>query len=153
MIEIPSAAVKHFQFIVLGIWPINALTLWASGHEWSWNKTPQEIMGLWEWGLFVSFSLAILIELGVKMFFALAERRRRIEQAREEGRIEGRKEGRAEALAEARAEFLAEARKEMRSETGDMLAVLNAAARTNPDLLPALLQEYQGKYQNGSAAA
>lgn len=31
--------------------------------------------------------------------------------------------------------------------------ILNAAARTNPDLLPALLQEYQEKYQNGSSSA
>ena len=136
MIEIPSAAVKHFQLIVLGIWPINALTLWASGHEWSRNKTPQEIMGLWEWGLFVSFSLAILIELGVKMFFALAERRRRIEQARAEGLEEGRKE----------------ASKEARRETNEMLMILNAAARTNPDLLPSLLQEYQEKYRNVSSS-
>ena len=86
-------------------------------------------MGLWEWGLFVSLSLTILTELGVKMFIALAERRRRIEAAKEEGR------------------------KEARKEAGEMLMVLNAAARTNPDLLPSLLQEYQEKYQNGSAAA
>ena len=127
MIEIPNAAIKHFQFIVLGIWPINALTLWARGHEWGWDKTPQDIMGLWEWGIFVSFSLAISVELGVKMFFALAERRRRIEEARQEGRKEAQKEAQ------------------------EMLMILNAAARTNPDLLPALLQEYQEKYQNGSA--
>ena len=84
-------------------------------------------MGLWEWGAFVAFSLAILIELGVKMFIALAERRRRIEQAREEGR------------------------KEAQKEASEMLMILNAAARTNPDLLPGLLLEYQEKYQNGSA--
>ena len=29
-----------------------------------------------------------------------------------------------------------------------MLVVLNAAAQTNPDLLPHLLQEYQAWYQN-----
>ena len=92
-------------------------------------------MGLWEWGLFVSFSLAILIELGVKMFFALAERRRRIEQARKEGLEEGRKE----------------AQREARREANEMLMILNAAARTNPDLLPSLLEEYQEKYQNGPA--
>ena len=86
-------------------------------------------MGLWEWGTFVSLSFAILVELGVKMFIALAERRRRIEAAKEEGRKEGLKE------------------------TNEMLMVLNAAARTNPDLLPSLLEEYQEKYQNGSAAA
>ena len=84
-------------------------------------------MGLWEWGLFLSLSLAILIELGVEMFIALARHRRRLEQAREEGRKEGRKE------------------------TGAMLMVLNAAARNNPDLLPTLLQEYQAQYQNGAA--
>ena len=67
------------------------------------------------------------------MFFALAERRRRIEEAREEGREEGRKEARREA--------------------DDMLMTLNAAARTNPDLLPSLLQEYQERMQNGSGAA
>ena len=133
MIEIPSAAVKHFQFIVIGIWPINVLILSLRGHDWSWNETPQEIMGLWEWGVFVSFSLAVLAELGVRMFFALAERRKRIEQARAEGREEGRKEAQREA--------------------DEMLMVLNAAARANPDLLPSLLQEYQEKYQNGSAHA
>lgn len=90
-------------------------------------------MGLWEWGVFVSFSLAVLAELGVRMFFALAERRKRIEQARAEGREEGRKEAQREA--------------------DEMLMVLNAAARANPDLLPSLLQEYQEKYQNGSAHA
>ena len=60
--------------------------------------------------------------------FALAERHR-IEQAREEG-----SEG-------------------ARRETGEMLMALNAAARTNRDLLPSLLQEYQEKYQNGTAIA
>ena len=79
------------------------------------------------------------------MFFALAEYRRKLEQAREEGRVEGRKEAQKEALEKAR--------QETRRESSDMLTVLNAAARTNPDLLPALLQEYQEKYQNGSAAA
>ena len=122
-------AIKHIPFIILGIWPVNLLTLWVQGHAWAWDKTPEAIMGLWEWGAFVAFSLAILIELGVKMFIALAERRRRIEQAREEGR------------------------KEARKETSEMLMILNAAARTNPDLLPSLLEEYQEKYQNGSASS
>jgi hypothetical protein len=128
---LPSDAVKHIPFIILGIWPVNLLTLWAHGHVWGWDKTPEAIMGLWEWGLFLSLSLAILIELGVEMFIALARHRRRLEQAREEGRKE--------------------ARKEDRKETGEMLMVLNAAARNNPDLLPTLLQEYQAQYQNGAA--
>lgn len=132
MIDIPSPAIRHIQFVVLGIWPINLLTLLARGHAWSWNETPEAIIGLWEWGAFVSLSLAILTELGVRMFFALAERRRRIEAAKEEGRKEGRKQGRKEA--------------------SDMLMVLNAAARTNPDSLPSLLQEYQAKFQNGSTS-
>ena len=143
--EIPTPAIRHIQFIILGIWPINVLTLWARGHAWSWGTSPQEIMGLWEWGAFASFSLAILAELGVRMFFALAERGRRIEQAREEGR----KQGREEALAEA----LAKARQETRREASDMLTVLNAAARNTPDLLPSLLEEYQAKYQNGASNA
>ena len=62
------------------------------------------------------------------MFFALAERRRRIEEAREEGR------------------------KEARRETSDILMALSAAARTNPDLLPSLLEEYRARYQNGASA-
>ena len=127
--EIPAPAIRHIQFIILGIWPINLLTLAVRGHDWGWHATPLEIIGLWEWGAFVSLSIATLAELGVRMFFALAERRKRIEQAREEGRKEGQREVR------------------------EILMVLNAAARTNPDLLPSLLQEYQEKYQNGSAAA
>ena len=127
--DIPIPAVKHIQFIVLGIWPVNVLTLWVQGHTWSWTETPDAIMGMWEWGAFIALSLAILAELGGKMFFALAEHRRKLEQAREEGR------------------------KEARKEAGEMLLVLNAAARTNPDLLPGLLQEYQEKYQNGSTSA
>ena len=128
--DIPlSDAVKHIPFIVLAIWPVNVLTLLAKGHLWTWDATPEAIVGLWEWGLFVSLSLIIVIELGVKMFIALAERRRRIEEARQEGRKEAQKEAQ------------------------EMLMLLNAAARTNPDLLPSLLQEYQEKYQNGSAAA
>ena len=131
MIDIPSPAIRHIQFIILGIWPVNVLTLLARGHVWSWDSTPEAIVGLWEWGALVSLSIAILTELGVRMFFALAERRRRIEEAREEGRKEGRKE--------------------VRRETNEILMVLNAAARTNPDSLPALLQEYQSRFQNGTA--
>ena len=54
------------------------------------------------------------------MFIALAERRRKLNQARAEGR----------------------------RETAAMLDVLNAAAQTNPDLLPHLLQEYRAWYQS-----
>ena len=123
--DIPALeAVKNIPFIVLGIWPVNLLTLWAQGHAWSWEKTPQATMDLWEWGAFVSCSLVILIEMGVRMFYARAVQRRKLQQAREEGRAEGRAEAR------------------------EMITVLNAAARTNPDLLPQLLQEYQTRYQN-----
>ena len=66
------------------------------------------------------------------MFIALAERRRKLNQARAEGRAEGIAKGRAES----------------RRETAAMLDVLNAAARTNPDFLPHLLREYQARYQN-----
>ena len=66
------------------------------------------------------------------MFIALAERRRKLDQARAEGRAVGVAEGRAES----------------RRETAAMLDVLNAAARANPDLLPHLLREYQAWYQN-----
>ena len=132
----PRDAVKNIPFIILGIWPVSLLTLWARGHAWSWDVTPEAVIGLWEWGLLVSLSLVILAELGGKMFIALAERRRRIEAAREEGRKEGRRE----------------ARKEGRKEVSEMLMVLNAAARVDPDLLPSLLEEYQAKLQNGAAA-
>jgi hypothetical protein len=135
MIGIPSSAIRHIQFITRGIWPINLLTLLPRGHVWNWNSTPDGVIGLWEWGAFVSLSIAVLTELGVRMFFALAERRRRIEPARQEGLEEGRNQ----------------ARKEVRREAGDMLLVLNAAARENPGLLPKPLQQYQDQYQNGSA--
>ena len=133
---LPRDAVKHIPLIILGIWPVNLLTLWAQGHSWGWAQTPPAIMGLWEWGLFVSLSLAILTELGVKMFIALAERRRKLNQARAEGKVEGRVEGRVEGIAESR------------RETAAILDVINAAVQTNPDLLPHLLQEYRARYQN-----
>ena len=112
-------------------------------------------MGLWEWGLLVSLSLMILIELGVEMFVALARYRQRIEKAHAEGLAEGHAEGlaegRAEGLEAGREIGLAEARSEERTEAGSMLAVLNAAARTNPDLLPSLLEEYREQILNGAA--
>ena len=105
-----------------------------------------------EWGLFVSLSLAILTELGVKMFIALAERRRKLNQAWEEGRAEGIAKGRAkgiaEGIAEGRVEGILEGRAESRRETAAMLVVLNVAAQTSPDFLPHLLREYQAWYQN-----
>ena len=39
-------ALKHIPFIILGIWPVNLLTLWAQGHAWGWDKTPDAIMGV-----------------------------------------------------------------------------------------------------------
>ena len=141
---LPRDAVKHIPLIILGIWPVNLLTLWARGHSWGWEQTPPAIMGLWEWGLFVSLSLAILTELGVKMFIALAERRRKLNQARAEGIAEGRAEGVTEGRVEGRVEGIAESRRE----TAAMLDVIDAAVRTNPDLLPHLLQEYRARYQN-----
>ena len=135
----PREAVKNIPFIILGIWPVNLLTLWARGHVWGWDTTPDAIIGLWEWGLLVSLSLIILIELGADMFIALAKYRRLKEQAqqeRERAREEGRKEGRDEG----------------RQEANDMLMVLNAAARTDPDSLPSLLQQYQEQYQNGATS-
>ena len=130
---------KNIPFIILGIWPVNLLTLWARGHPWSWYVTPEAVIGLWEWGLLVSLSLAILTEMGADMFIALAKYRRLKEQERQERervRDEGRNEGRTEA----------------RKEASEMLMVLNAAARANPDSLPSLLQEYQAKFQNGSTS-
>ena len=66
------------------------------------------------------------------MFIALAERRRKLDQARAEGIAVGRAEGIPES----------------RRETAAMLDALSAAARTNPDFLPHLLREYQAWYQN-----
>ena len=138
--NIPGAAIRHFQFIILGIWPVNLLTLAVQGHDWGWQSTPQAIMGLWEWGAFVAFSLALAAELGGKMFFALAERQRKIDNAREEGRQEGRKE------------VLQKVRSDERATTAAILDALTVAAQTNPDLIPALLEEYRSRYQNGTAA-
>ena len=76
--------------------------------------------------------MMMLTEPGVKMFIALAERRRKLDQARAEGRAVGVAEGRAES----------------RRETAAMLVVLNTAAQTSSDFLPHLLREYQIWYQN-----
>ena len=143
----PREAVKNIPLIVLGIWPVNLLTLWARDHAWAWDTAPDAIIGLWEWGLLVSLSLVILIELGVDMFIALAKYRRLKEQALQE-----RQRAREEGLKEGREEGRNEARREARREADDMLMTLNAAARENPDILPALLREYQERYQNGNAA-
>ena len=138
--NIPGAAIRHFQFIILGIWPVNLLTLAVQEHAWSLHSTPQAIMGLWEWGAFVAFSLALTAELGVKMFFALAERQRKIDNAREEGRQLGIQQG------------IQQAGNNERATTAAILDVLAVAARTSPDLMPALLEEYRSRYQNGTAA-
>ena len=90
----------------------------------------------------------ILTEPGVKMFIALAERRRKLDQARAEGRAKGIAEGRAEGRAKGRVEGILEGMAESRRETAAMLVVLNTAARTSPDFLPHLLREYQVWYQN-----
>ena len=108
-------------------------------------------MGLWEWGLFVSLSLVILNELGVKMFIALAQERRRREREQAEARAAGRREGHAEGLLTGHAEALVAGRQEIREETLTMLDVLSDAAETNPALLPFLLTEYRIRFQNGSA--
>lgn len=138
--NIPGAALRHFQFIILGIWPVNLLTLAVQGHDWSWHSTPQAIIGLWEWGAFVAFSLALVAELGGKMFFALAEHRRNLANAREEGRQLGIQQG------------IQQAGNNERATTAAILDVLTVAARTSPDLIPALLEEYRARYQNGTAA-
>ena len=78
------------------------------------------------------------------MFIALAERRRKLNQALAEGIAKGRAEG----VAEGRVEGIAEGMAESRRETAAILDVLNAAVQTNPDLLPHLLQEYRARYQN-----
>ena len=134
----PREAVKNIPFIILGIWPVNLLTLWARDHAWGWDATPEAVIGLWEWGLLVSLSLVILTELGVDMFIALAKYRRMKEQEQQE---------REQALEEAREA----GRKQGRNEARDMLIVLSAAARTNPDLLPSLLEEYREQILNGAA--
>ena len=158
--NIPGAALRHFQFIILGIWPVNLLTLAIQEHTWSWHSTPQAIMGLWEWGAFVAFSLALAAELGGKMFFALAERQRKIDNAREEGRQEGREEGRQlgieqgleQGIEQGIQQGIQQAGNNERTTTAAILDVLIVAARTSPDLMPALLEEYRSRYQNGTAA-
>ena len=130
----PLEAVKNIPFIILGIWPVNLLTLWAQGHSWGWQQTPPAVLDLWEWGAFVSCSVVILVELGAKMFYARAEHRRKMAKERAAERAAGRAEGRAET----------------RHEMVGMLAMLRAAARKNPELLPELLDEYAAQLQNGS---
>ena len=140
--SISSAAVKHIQLILLGIWPVNLLTLWAQGHAWGWEATPPAVMNLWDWGAFVSFSLAIAAETGGKMFFALAEHRFKMKKAWEDGKAVGQTQGIAIGRAEGRAES--------RDEMAGILTTLQVAARTHPELVPALLDEYAAQLRNGS---
>ena len=156
--DIPLAAIKHIPFIILGIWPVNLLTLLARDHSWGWNETPPAVMELWEWGTFVSLSLAILTELGVEMFVALAKRRREREQlqaeikaARAEALVEGRAEGRAEALVEGRAEGRSEARAEAQAEAramtqAELRLVLSRLSVATPEQVPDILSEYLELY-------
>lgn len=81
------------------------------------------------------------------MFFNFEAERRKIREERDAGRAEGREEGRVEG----RRVGTAEAYAEERSKILGMLAAIDEAARTNPDLVPALLAEYKKRYQNGSA--
>ena len=151
--DIPLAAIKHIPFIILGIWPVNLLTLLARDHSWGWNETPPAVMELWEWGTFVSLSLAILTELGVEMFVALAKRRREREQlqaeikaARAEALVEGRAEGRSEARAEAQAEARAMTQAELR-------LVLSRLSVATPEQVPDILSEYLELYSKDNDAA
>ena len=143
--DIPLAAIKHIPFIILGIWPVNLLTLLVTDHSWGWKETPPAVMEIWEWGAFVSLSLAILTELGVQMFVALARLRRERERMRAEAqaavsaaRAEGLSEGRSEARAEARAEL------------GLIFAKL---ALATPEQQSEILSEYLEQYVKDNDAA
>ena len=83
------------------------------------------------------------------MFFNFEAERRKLREEREAGCAEGRKEGRDEG----RRAGAAEAYTAERIKILGMLAALDEATRTNPDLVPTLLREYKKRYQNGSAAA
>ena len=80
------------------------------------------------------------------MFFNFEAERRKLREERAEGFAEGRKEGQAEG----RRAGAAEAYAEERSKILGMLAALDEATRSNPDVVPALLVEYKKRYQNGS---
>ena len=136
--SISSAAVKHIQLILLGIWPVNLLTLWAQGHAWGWEATPPAVMNLWDWGAFVSFSLAVAAETGGKMFFALAEHRFKMKKAWEDGNAVGQTQGKAIGRAESRDEMAA------------MLSAIKVLARNHPELVPELVDEYAAQLRNGS---
>lgn len=79
------------------------------------------------------------------MFFNFEAERRKLQEEREAGRAEGRKEGHAEG----RRTGAAEAYSEERNKILGMLAALDEATRSNPDLVLMLLAEYKKRYQNG----
>ena len=81
------------------------------------------------------------------MFFNFEAERRKLREEREAGRAEGRKEGRAEGQRNGAAEAYAEERNKILG----MLAALDEAARSNPDLVPLLLTEYKNRYRDSSA--
>ena len=77
------------------------------------------------------------------MFFNFEAERRKLRDEREAGRAEGRAEGRRTGIAEAYAEE--------RNKILGMLAALDEATRTKPDVVPDLLEEYRRRYNDSSA--
>ena len=78
------------------------------------------------------------------MFFNFEAERRKLLEERAAGRAEGHKEGHAEGKQTGAAEAYAEERNKILG----MLAALDEAARSNPDLEPLLLAEYKNRYRN-----
>ena len=83
------------------------------------------------------------------MFFNFEAERRKLREEHEAGRTEGRKEGHDEGRRAGAAEAYAAERNKILG----MLAALDEATRTNPDLVPTLLSEYKKRYQNSSSSA
>ena len=81
------------------------------------------------------------------MFFALEEHRRKMAKAREEDRQYGYKQGYQDGWQEGYRAGCRQDQSDERAVVRAILVGLDAAARINPEFLPALLEEYRAWYR------
>ena len=128
---------------------------------WLWVNCGPQWAQIDNFGVLFYGALAVMLEGGYQMFYAISKRRRDInaaedrgrDEGREEGRVEGREEGREEGRVEGREEGREEGRVEGRGEGIEVgrtttLDDLAARLKDNPDAIAAI-SEMRAQSQNG----
>ena len=109
---------------------------------WLWVNCGPQWAQIDNFGVLFYGALAVMLEGGYQVFYAISKRRRDINAAEDRGRGEGRVEGRVEGREEGRVE----GREEGRTATLDDLA---ARLKDNPDAIAAIT-EMRAQSQNGN---